>query len=277
MITIKYSSNDRRRPRRRSPTPSPRPTSTWRSSCAPSPRARPAQWFDEQLDGRCAPGDAGADQAHRATRSRRASSAPTSAWTSSTARLAELNTQMLAARNAFYDAQTQLQAGAELLASGGSRSTPCPRCWRTPHHRRQGRAAGAPRACSQDASTDLGPNHPVYIKHSAEVQGLREQLSTRDEEGGRRPRQRACSRRRSASRSCKAAVDAQQARIMQAKDARVELAVDDARRRERAAQLRHGAHPRHEHASSKAAPGRPTSRCSRRRSSRRCRRSPRSR
>ena len=52
---------------------SPRRTSTWRSSCAPSPRARPAQWFDEQLKALRADVDAARRPSSPPTRSRRAS------------------------------------------------------------------------------------------------------------------------------------------------------------------------------------------------------------
>ena len=139
-----------------------------------------------------------------------------------TARLTELNTQMLAARNAFYDAQSKYKQAAELLASGGSpdamaevMSNPAIAVVKADLARAE--------SLLQTASTDLGANHPVYIKYSSEVKALREKLSNEMKKvvaalsNGMQQAQKR-------EQEIKAAVDAQQARIMQAKDVRVELA-----------------------------------------------------
>jgi chain length determinant protein EpsF len=139
-----------------------------------------------------------------------------------TARLTELNTQMLVARTAYYDAQSKYKQASELLASGGSpdamadvMASPAVAAVKLDLSRAE--------SLLQTASTDLGANHPVYIKYSSEVKALREKLagemkkvvatlSNTMQQAQRREQE------------IKAAVDAQQARIMQAKDVRVELA-----------------------------------------------------
>jgi chain length determinant protein EpsF len=139
-----------------------------------------------------------------------------------TSRLTDLNTQMLAARNAFYDAQSKYKQASELLASGGSpdamaevMSNPAIAVVKADLARAE--------SLLQTASTDLGANHPVYIKYSSEVKALREKLSNEMKKvvaalsNGMQQAQKR-------EQEIKAAVDAQQARIMQAKDVRVELA-----------------------------------------------------
>ncbi|HJY75984.1 MAG TPA: Wzz/FepE/Etk N-terminal domain-containing protein, partial [Burkholderiales bacterium] len=81
------------------------------------------------------------------------------------ARLTELNTQMLTARSAFYEAQSKYKQASELVASGGS-----------PDAMADVMASAAVAAVKLDlaraesllqtASTDLGPNHPVYMKYA---------------------------------------------------------------------------------------------------------------
>ena len=138
------------------------------------------------------------------------------------ARLTELSTQTLAARNAFYDAQSKYKQASELVASGGSPDA-------------MAEVMGSPAIAAvkadlarsesllQTASTDLGPNHPVYMKYSSEVKALREKLA------GEMKKvvaslNNAMQQAQKREQDLKAALDAQQARIMQAKDVRVELA-----------------------------------------------------
>src|ERR1043166_7904684 len=104
-----------------------------------------------------------------------------------TARLTALNTQMLAARAAV---KLDLARAESLL---------------------------------QTASTDLGANHPVYMKYSADVKALREKLASEMKKVVATLRN-AMEQSQRREQEIKAAVDAQQARIMQAKDVRVQLA-----------------------------------------------------
>ena len=66
----------------------------------------------------------------------------------------------------------------------------------------------------EQESAVLGPNHPQYLRTAAEVQGLREKLQVRDQEAGRRPGQRGASRAASARRELKAAIEAQNQRLL---------------------------------------------------------------
>ena len=138
------------------------------------------------------------------------------------ARLTELSTQTLAARNAFYDAQSKYKQASELVASGGSPDA-------------MAEVMGSPAIAAvkadlarsesllQTASTDLGPNHPNYMKYSAEVKALREKLSSEMKKVVA-TLNNAMQQAQKREQDLKAALDAQQARIMQAKDVRVELA-----------------------------------------------------
>jgi polysaccharide biosynthesis transport protein len=92
------------------------------------------------------------------------------------ARLAELSTQLLAARNATYEAQARYKQAQEVLASGTPEALPEIMASPTIAAVRAdlARAEGA----FQTASADLGPNHPVYKRHQADVQALREKLTS---------------------------------------------------------------------------------------------------
>jgi chain length determinant protein EpsF len=138
------------------------------------------------------------------------------------ARLTELNTQMLAARNAFYDAQSKYKQASELLASGGSPDAMA-EVMASPAIAAVKLDLARSESLLQTASADLGPNHPVYMKYSSEAKALREKLAGEMKKvvaSLRNGMEQAQKR----DQDLKAAVDAQQARIMQAKDVRVELA-----------------------------------------------------
>ena len=180
-----------------------------------------SQWFDEQLGG-MRNQVTQAQNKLTALQKQKGILAADERLDIESARLTDLNTQMLAARNAFYDAQSKYKQAAELLASGGSpdamaevMSNPAIAVVKADLARAE--------SLLQTASTDLGANHPVYIKYSSEVKALREKLSNEMKKvvaalsNGMQQAQKR-------EQEIKAAVDAQQARIMQAKDVRVELA-----------------------------------------------------
>jgi chain length determinant protein EpsF len=139
-----------------------------------------------------------------------------------TARLTELNTQMLAARAAFYDAESKYKQASELLASGGSPDAMAD-VMASPAVAAVKLDLARAESLLQTASTDLGANHPVYMKYSADVKALREKLANEMKKvvATLRNGMDAAQKR---GQEIKAAVDAQQARIMQAKDVRVQLA-----------------------------------------------------
>ena len=138
------------------------------------------------------------------------------------ARLTELSTQMLSARNAFYDAQAKYKQASDLVASGGSPDAMA-EVMANPAIAVVKADLARAESLLQTASTDLGPNHPVYMKYSSEVKSLREKLAGEMKKvvatlsNGMQQAQKR-------EQDLKAAVDAQQARIMQTKDVRVELA-----------------------------------------------------
>src|ERR1051326_8886581 len=76
-----------------------------------------------------------------------------------TARLTELNTQMLAARAAFYDAESKYKQASELLASGGSPDAMAD-VMASPAVAAVKLDLARAESLLQTASTDLGANHP---------------------------------------------------------------------------------------------------------------------
>ncbi len=139
------------------------------------------------------------------------------------ARLAELNTQLLAAKSANYDAQTRYKQANELVASGAS-----------PEAFPEVIASAAVTTISADlqraearfeeATQTLGANHPAYQRAQAEVQTLRERKATEMKRvitslGN------AAEQTRKREVELTQAYAAQQDRIMKSKDYRVEMAV----------------------------------------------------
>jgi chain length determinant protein EpsF len=150
-----------------------------------------------------------------------------------TARLSELSTQVLAARNATYDTESRYRQASELLQSGASPeaipdvlSSSYISGMRAELIRAQARLA--------EAGTVLGPNHPAYQRIAAEVQGMRDKLGEEMKKlvaGLGNAVQQAKKR----EQELQAAAEAQQGRIMRTKDERVQLAamtreVDNAQR-----------------------------------------------
>jgi protein tyrosine kinase modulator len=138
------------------------------------------------------------------------------------ARLTDLNTQMLAARNGFYDAQAKHKQASELLASGGSPDAMAD-VMASPAVAAVKLDLARAESLLQTASADLGPNHPNYMKYASEVKALREKLANEMKKVVA-TLNNAMQQAQKREQEIKAAVDAQQARIMQAKDVRVELA-----------------------------------------------------
>jgi chain length determinant protein EpsF len=137
-------------------------------------------------------------------------------------RLSELSTQLLVARNATYDAQARHKQAAELVASGGSPDA-LPEVMSSPAIMAVKADLARAESLLQTASTDLGPNHPIHQRHASEVQALSAKLSNEMKKvvaalgnAGQQARKR--------EQELQGALEAQQQRIMQMKDARVEVA-----------------------------------------------------
>ena len=146
-------------------------------------------------------------------------------------RLTELSTQLMAARNATYEAQSRYKHASEFLAgssaSGASNAVTAdslPEVMANPAVQAVKAALVAAETRLEQSSSDLGPNHPQYQRNVAEVQGLREKLASEMKKvvGGL---QNAALQSRKREEELKNAYAAQQDRLLSMRDARVELAV----------------------------------------------------
>jgi chain length determinant protein EpsF len=139
------------------------------------------------------------------------------------ARLAELSTQLLTARNAAYDAQARHRQASQLLASGGSPDA-LAEVMASPAILAVKADLARAQSLLQTVSTDLGPNHPVYQRHASEVKALRDKVATEMKKivaglGN------VVEQSRKREQELQAAYESQRKRIVQAKDVRAELAV----------------------------------------------------
>jgi chain length determinant protein EpsF len=138
------------------------------------------------------------------------------------ARLTELSTQLLAARNATYDAMARHKHATEIVQSGASADA-LPDVLSSSHIAALKSELGRAEARLEMDTAVLGPNHPTYLRTSAEVQGLRDKLQGEVKklvaglgnsvQQGRRREQ-----------ELQAAIDAQNRRLLELKDFRIEMA-----------------------------------------------------
>ena len=91
------------------------------------------------------------------------------------ARLAELSTQLLAARNATYDLLSRHQLATEVLERGASRDA-IPDVLSNPYINGVKADLARAEARLEESSAVLGENHPAYQRIAAEIQGGREKL-----------------------------------------------------------------------------------------------------
>jgi chain length determinant protein EpsF len=139
------------------------------------------------------------------------------------ARLSELSTQYLAAKNATYDAQTRYKQAADLVAGGASAET-IPEVLSNTFLNLIKTELNRAEARMETESTVLGPNHPAYVRTISEVQGLRDKYAAEAKKviaglGS------AVEQSRKREEELKAAIEAQTQRVHQMKDYRAELAV----------------------------------------------------
>jgi chain length determinant protein EpsF len=196
------------------------------------PTREAAEWFEQQLNGLRARA-AQAQNKLTAFQKQKGIVSADERLDIEAVRLSEVSTQLLAARNATYDAQARHRQGVELLASGGSPDA-LPEVMSSTAILAIKSDLARAESLLQTASTDLGPNHPVYQRHTAEVQALREKLASEMKKvvavlGN------AVQQTRKREQELQAALEAQQARVMQTRDARAQVAsmtrdVDNAQR-----------------------------------------------
>ena len=137
-------------------------------------------------------------------------------------RLAELSTQLIAARNATFEAQARQKQAAEILESGASPDA-LPEVLNNAYLNGLKVDLGRVEARIEQESAVLGSNHPQYIRSQAEAQGIRDKLKSETkklvaglgnavEQGKRR------------ERDLQAALDAQNQRLLELKDYRIDMA-----------------------------------------------------
>jgi len=135
------------------------------------------------------------------------------------ARLAELSTQYLAARNATYDAQTRFKQAQEMIAT----SDTIPEVLSSTHIAALKADLARAEARIEQMSNDLGPNHPAHQRSVAEIQGMKEKLATEAKKivaslGN------AAQQAQKREEELKSALASQQERVNAMKDFRVDLA-----------------------------------------------------
>jgi succinoglycan biosynthesis transport protein ExoP len=138
------------------------------------------------------------------------------------ARLTELNTQLLAARNATYDAVSRYKQATEIVESGVSPEA-IPDVLANPHIISIKAALGAVEARRAQESTVLGENHPQFLRTAAEVQGLRDKLQVEVKKVVT-GLSSAVERERKRERELQAALEAQNQRLLSLKDYRIDMA-----------------------------------------------------
>jgi succinoglycan biosynthesis transport protein ExoP len=138
------------------------------------------------------------------------------------ARLNELSTQLLAARNASYEAISRHKNATELLQGGASLDA-LPEVLSNVHLQALKLDLGRVEARLEQEGAVLGPNHPQYVRTAAEVEGLREKVRAEGKKlvaglGN------AVQQARKREQELQAAMDAQNQRLYSIKDFRVEMA-----------------------------------------------------
>lgn len=185
------------------------------------PSGEAAQWFDEQLKGlRTQVGQAQAKLT--AYQKEKGIFSVEERADVESARLSELSTQLLSARNATYEAQSRYKQAAAILAGGASPES-LPEVMASPAIIAVKADLARAEGLLQTSSADLGPNHPVYQRHGSEVQALRDKLAHEMKKvvGALGNAAQQAQRRED---ELKNALAAQQARIVAMKDYRIELA-----------------------------------------------------
>jgi polysaccharide biosynthesis transport protein len=137
------------------------------------------------------------------------------------ARLSELNTQLLAARNASYDAGSRYKQATEIVESGVSPET-IPDVLANGHIISLKTALGAVEARWAQESTVLGENHPQYLRTTAELRDLRAklQLETKKVIAGLGSAVQQARRREA---ELQKAIEAQNQRLLAVKDYRIDM------------------------------------------------------
>ena len=138
------------------------------------------------------------------------------------ARLSELSTQLLAARNATYDAVSRHRQATEILESGASPEA-IPEVLSNVYINGLKADLGRVEARLEQDSAVLGSNHPQYLRTAAEAQGLRAKLQSEVKKlvtglGN------AVQQTRKREQELQGAIEAQNQRLHNLKDYRIDMA-----------------------------------------------------
>ena len=136
-------------------------------------------------------------------------------------RLSGISAQLLTARAATYEAQVRHKQAAELVQGGGSPDA-LPEIMSSPAIIAVKADLARAESLLNSASADLGPNHPLYQRHAADVGALREKLSGEMKKvvaalGN------ASQQAQKRERELEAALDGQQQHMIRMKDARADI------------------------------------------------------
>jgi chain length determinant protein EpsF len=138
------------------------------------------------------------------------------------AQLSALSAQLLAARNATYDAVTRHKQATEIFASGASPEA-IPEVLANAHINGIKVDLGRVEGRLEQESTVLGENHPQYLRSTVEAQGLRDKLQAEVKKlviglgnGVEQHRKR--------ERELEAALEAQNQRLLNLRDYRIDMA-----------------------------------------------------
>jgi len=137
-------------------------------------------------------------------------------------RLAELSTQLMVARNATYDALSRYKQATEVVESGVSPEA-IPDVLSNAHLNALKVDLSRVEGRLEQESAVLGPNHPGYLRTTAEVQALREKLKaeTRKLVAGLG---NAVQQSRKREADLQTAIEAQNQRLLNVKDYRIDMA-----------------------------------------------------
>jgi succinoglycan biosynthesis transport protein ExoP len=184
------------------------------------PSGEAAQWFDEQLKGLRAQ----VMQAQTTLVGYQKEKGIMSAderGDMETTRIADINTQLLAARNATYEAKGRHKLAADLVATGASPDA-LPEVMASPAILAIKSDLTRAEARLESSTADLGPKHPMYMRTASEVDGLRAKLNSEMKKvvSALGNAAQAAQRRED---ELKAALADQQKRVVAMRDYRVEL------------------------------------------------------
>jgi chain length determinant protein EpsF len=191
------------------------------------PSREAATWFEEQLKGMRA-AVANAQAKLTAYQKEKGIIGMDERTDVETATLAAISTQLLAARNETYDAESRYKHASEYLsgssagASHTADSLPAVMASATVQAVKSELIRAETRL--EQSAADLGPNHPAYQRNVSEVEGLRKKLASEMKKvvAGLA---NAAAQSRKREEELKAAYAAQQKRLLASRDARVGLAV----------------------------------------------------